>query len=398
MSDRDPLRARFETYRGELTTHIDGPGPEAARRTLRRRRRTAVTAGAALAVVLVVAPIAAGAALRRDPPLPPAVTPTAEPTPSPSVSPSVSPAPTPSASRTPDAPDGRISEKQLLAARVDLPDWFGGNCADNAGVRLLPGSTKEVQKPYLIEVTYGDVDADGAQETAALLGCRIGEASAKQVVVFDRDGQDRIVTVGRVVRTEGEGPEAVEDLLAVSVPDGSVRVKVADLQPCCSTPAYWARQQWRTYGWDGTRFAQNGGPTGWGRDPRLTDLRVTAGPLILGPADGTGAREGTVKVTVSNRGRVDVPRLALFELNFVGTPEGGAWDSCEPDNGRSDWPPCMLPGLAAGKQITYTFRYRYGPAGPPDARMVRAVHYDDDLRYWRDLTPQDNWTQVRLAG
>ncbi|MFJ8580330.1 hypothetical protein [Micromonospora sp. NPDC093277] len=265
----------------------------------------------------------------------------------------------------------------------------------------MPGTPtdSEMDVPYLIGLDYGDVDGDGAQESVATLGCRLGEASAKQLVVFDRDDRNRIVTMGLVVRTEGEGPESIEDLLDVTVQNGAIRVKVADLQPCCSTPSYWQRTQWRTYGWKGTRFTQTGGPTKFGPDRRLTDLRVTAGPLTLGPPDGTGQRTGSVKVTVSNRGPRDVGRLGLYELNFVGEPDGGDWDRCGPARGRSDWPPCMLPGLAAGKQVSYTFRFRIGPAGLAKAKLtVRAIHYSSDLREWPDLTMGDNWATIRPAG
>ncbi len=394
----DPLlQSEFSAYRSSLMTEVHPVGPAAVRATVRRRRRVTVTAAGALALALVAGPVAGYAALNRDHAAPPApadsVEPNLPPTPAPSETPATMPAP----------PDGWIERADLLAARVDLPSWpphIPESCTTDS-VRL-----REPQKEYLPELwgdlRYGDLDGDGATETVALVACRYGEALAKQVVAFDRDKKGRIVTMGRIAGTREE-PDDIADLLAditdfMVEADGQVRVQVADLQPCCGTPSYWKRTQWRTYGWDGTRFTQTDGPTKWGPDPRLTDLRVTAGPLTLGPPDGTGWRAGTVKVTVSNRGPTDVARLGLYELNHVGEPDGGDWDRCEPARGRSDWPPCMLPGLAAGKEVSYTFRFRLGPAGLPDeALAVRAVHYSGDLRYWKDLTPGDNFARIRPA-
>ncbi|MER6753300.1 hypothetical protein ABT235_03850 [Micromonospora echinofusca] len=398
MPEQDPLRARFAAYRGDLTDRIDGPGPDAARRTLRRRRRATV-ATAALAVALVVAPIAAVAALRdAAPPGPPASTPTAGPTSSPSPEPSPDASRSPSSPPAPTAPDGRITGRQLRAAALDLPAWAGRSCADTTRVTLLPAATTEVDRPYLISVTHGDVDADGATETLALLGCRIGEASAKQVVAFDRDAAGRIVTLGRVARTHEEAAGGFEDVRAVAVAGGKVRVEVADIQPCCSVPAYWARQQWRTYGWEGERFTQTGGPTTWGRDSRLTDLAVTAGPLVLEPPDQLGRRRGTVTVTVTNRGTVDADRVAFHELERVGTPDGGDWDRCEPARGRSDWPPCLTDGVPAGERRSWTFRFRVEPEGPGADVSARVVHHSADHRYWPDLAPGDNQIDLRVDG
>ncbi|WP_433387883.1 hypothetical protein [Micromonospora sp. KLBMP9576] len=395
MPEQDPLRARFAAYRGDLTDRIDGPGPDAARRTLRRRRRATAATGA-LAVALVVAPIAAGAALRdASPPGPPASTPTAGPTSPPS------PGPSPDASRSPAAPatpDGRITGRQLRAAALDLPAWTGRSCADTTRVTLLPATTDETNRPYLISVTHGDVDADGATETLALLGCRFGEASAKQVVAFDRDAAGRIVTLGRVARTHEEGDGGFEDVRAVTVAAGRVRVQVADIQPCCSIPAYWAREQWRTYGWGGEGFAQTGGPTTWGRDPRLTDLALTAGPLVLGEADQLGRRQGTVTLTVTNRGPVDADRVALTGLEGIGTPAGGGWDRCEPDRAAPEESSCLLDGVPAGGSRSWTFRFRVGPAGPGAAGSALVVHHSADRRGWPDLRPGDNQADVRVRG
>ncbi|MER7419943.1 hypothetical protein ABT346_24715, partial [Micromonospora peucetia] len=328
-----------------------------------------------------------------DAPPPGPSTPPAEPTWSPS------PRPSPDASRSPSSPavpDGRITERQLRAAALDLPAWAGRNCVDTTRVILLPASTNEVDRPYLISVTHGDVDADGTAETLALLGCRIGEASAKQVVAFDRDAAGRIVALGRVARTHEKGDGGFENVRAVAVAGGKVRVQVADIQPCCSIPAYWARQQWRTYGWDGELFSQTGGPTTWGRDSRLTDLAISAGPFVLGPADERGRLQGTVTLTVTNRGPLDTDRVAFQHLESFGAPDGGDWDRCEPARVQPEWPSCLTEGVPAGERRSWTFRFRLGPEGLQAGLSVWLVHYGTDYRYWPDLTPGDNQVAIRV--
>ncbi|MGK5742926.1 hypothetical protein [Micromonospora sp. URMC 103] len=405
MAEQDPLRTHFAAYRHELTARVDGPGPDAARRTLRRRRRATVAAGAALAVALVVAPIAATAALRGDatPPAPPATTPTVEPTPtpsSPSPSASTSPSATPSVPRTPEAPDGRISERELLAARLDLPAWQVGSPTECAteGVRLtLRPPLREAEVPHLIAIDQGDVDADGAAETVALLGCRLGETVGKQVVAFDRNDRGKIVTLGRVNRTAERGDRSFEDILAVDVTQGAVRVQVGDIQPCCGVPEHWQRHQWRTYRWDGERFGQSGGPTSWGKDPRLTDLKLTRGPVVLKPVDETGTLAGTVVFTVTNRGPVDVDHVAFTSLATFGDLEGGDASRCQPPRDGVEWPECLTDGLKAGESRGWTFRFRFGPDQPSENASVHVEHYDADYRRWPDLKVSDNTVPVAIG-
>jgi len=254
--------------------------------------------------------------------------------------------------------------------------------------------------PVLLDLEYGDIDRDGADETLALVECRIGEATAKQAVVFDRTRDRRINSLGQVARTN----EGFDDITGMSVEgDGDVRLQVADIQPCCRTPAYWARHQWRTYGWNGERFTQMDGPTAWGPDPRLTDLTMTAGTLVLGPADSTGTRPGSVTFTVKNTGPVDVAKLGFAYLGTIGTPNGGDWSMCrepEPDGSGTS---CLMPGLRVGERRTYTFRFLVGPSTPGPTGQIpsmaaRVIHYDADNRYWQDLTPKDNSVTIRAGN
>jgi hypothetical protein len=408
MSDFEPLlRERFTSYRAELVSHIDAAGPDAARHTVRRRRAAAVAVGAALAIVLVVAPIAANAAFNRG--AHPAPADSAGPTSSPKSTPTLGTTPQPTVTRSdaqpsshpPAAPDGRISRAQLLAAPVDLPPWpsYVPPTCTTDNVKLRPGPVDEYL-PVLLDLAYGDIEADGATETIALVACRIGEAQAKQVVAFDRDTAGKIVPLGWIVRTDDE----IEDITDFTVEAGGrIRVRVADLQPCCSTPAYWARHQWRTYGWNGERFTQTEGPTAWGQDARLTDLTMAAGGLILGPANPTGKRPGSLTLTVTNAGPVIVAELGFAELETIGTPNGGDWSLCRVPESDGSGASCLVPGLRAGERRTYTFRFLVDPATPDATGQIpamgaRVVHYDAEQRYWQDLTPKNNSVTVRAGN
>ncbi|MEU5913683.1 hypothetical protein [Micromonospora sp. NPDC047527] len=404
MSDLDPrLRERFTVYRTDVTTRVVGPGPDQARRTLRRRRRTTAVAVAAAAVVLALAPVVANAALnseRRAPVPAESVDPTAPPTtePLPTTSPTESPSSTPSTA--PSAPDGRISRAQLLAARLDLPAWpsVAPDSCTTSRVRLATSSNKDYV-PLLTDLPVGhaDLDGDGADETVAVVACRYGEALAKQVVAFDRNDSGQIVTLGRVVRTT----DGVEDIRGLKVSTaGSIEVRVADLQPCCDTPAYWAQEQLRTYRWEGDRFTQTDGPTKFGKDPRLTDLRLSM-TYKLGAFVESDARQYlTTVLTVKNAGSHDAERIMLRGLG-LGEPTGGDWSTCgKPPASDPEGSGCMLPGVPAGESRRYTFQQLI-PGGARQRDMAPQViavsHWDRQDRRWRDLAQNDNGVTLDLG-
>ncbi|MFI6066296.1 hypothetical protein ACIA47_13655 [Micromonospora sp. NPDC051227] len=394
MSDLDPrLRERFTAYRNDVVSQAAGPGPDQARHLLRRRRRMTAVAVAAAAVVLVVAPVVANAALRGDQNRPvPAES--AQPTaPSTSAPPTPTPNASPSATTsTPNAPDGRISRGQLLATRVDLPSWPSGMAeggCTTSKVRLKTNTTDTFVSMLADDpFRYGDLDDDGAVETIAVVACRYGEASAKQVVAFDRDPDGRIVTVGRVVRT-GDG---FDDIRAVEVHrNGSVEVRVADIVPCCGTPVYLRREQVRTYQWDGERFGQTDGPTAFGKDPRLTDLRLRMTHELVEVPGADSRRKLTTVLTVTNAGPLDAPQISVRGFDFEAA--GGDWSKCDPKHAaetanRS----CLLPGVPAGESRRYTF-VQLVPGEPgPDAhiRGFWVAHHDAQDREWPDVKKDDN--------
>ncbi|MEU3458201.1 hypothetical protein ABZ671_32160 [Micromonospora sp. NPDC006766] len=396
------VSGEFAAYRKALLPAVHPAGADAVRATVRHRRRRAAVVSAAAVVLAVAIPVAANAALheRSGPlpgpagPTPSAVTqtpPPATPTPTPSSTPTT-------ASPTPAAPDGRISRAQLLATRLDLPawSWYVPETCTTKKVRLDPGPGPiRAAVPVLLgEPSHGELDGDGAAKTVALLGCRLGEIQAKQLVAFERDAAGQITALGQIVGTHDE----LGDITAFSVQaDGKIRVRVADIQPCCDTPEWAPQRQWRTYAWTGDRFDQIAGPRKFGVDPRLTNLTLRASDLVVGPPDAEGRRIGSVTVTVVNKGPVDVPQLGFTGFYSIGEPSGGDLARCRAV--RSDGPDaCVLDGLPAGGRKAYTFQLLFDPpstGGPP---TLRVIHYDSQERYWRDLKPKDNVVELHTVG
>jgi hypothetical protein len=256
-------------------------------------------------------------------------------------------------------------------------------CADTRQVTLLPADTDEVDRPYLISLAHGDVDADGATETVALLGCRLGEASAKQVVAFDRDSSGRITTLGRVTRTHEEGDGGFDDVLAITVAEGNVRVQVADIQPCCGTAPDLAREQWRAHRWNGERFTQVDGPTTFPAERPVLDLAATATDLVLGRPDDAGLRHGTATFTITNQGDVRSGHV-LLAVSTSGRADRASegWSRCRSVRVVEGGYHCLLGGLDAGGRLTVTLGFT-APAGAEagDGTAAGFVSSDDGSVY-----------------
>ncbi|MBO0868652.1 MAG: hypothetical protein J2P15_08825 [Micromonosporaceae bacterium] len=237
--------------------------------------------------------------------------------------------PTRSAGGSP-APDGRIDRTTLLNTRLRLPPWpqrTGTHATCGTSNVKLTDEPHDVGVVELSGLAYGDADGDGAQESVAIVGCRMGESAVQQVVVFDRDAAGRIVPLGQVVAA-GADIDWITDV-AASAP-GSVRVQVGDIQPCCDVKPENVQKQWRTYGWDGTGFHQIAGPTKFGVNPLRSDLGLAVGDVTFGPAAGDRWRHGTIAVTIHNGGPGRADQMTV-NLNFgkgAVRHEGSAWSAC----------------------------------------------------------------------
>ena len=107
---------------------------------------------------------------------------------------------------------------------------------------------------------YADLDGDGATETVALVGCRFGEASAKQLVAFDRDAP-----AGSSPWAGWSAPPQGWTTSPSSTYGRRARYGYTSptYSPAATMPELWAPQrQWRTYTWTGGGFT----PTDAGRE------------------------------------------------------------------------------------------------------------------------------------
>jgi hypothetical protein len=332
---------------------------------------------AALTALIILLPLAAYLVLRGDSrssqpsgsaaPSSPAAPSVATPSPS---------SPEPSASR---APDGRISLKTLGNAALTIPAWPTDNVRGPSGrlqfhngtVRIRNGGRLETGKPptgseiVLLDVTYGDVDRDGAAETVAEFGCVI-QGGSKQLVAFDRDTAGHIVTIGQIVATTGEIRDIATGNTRVGN-DGVITARVGDFQRCCDdqTPQVWQNRGYQRR--DG-KFEQVGGPARMSANPYVTETSATAGELVLGPATG-GYRYGTLTVTVTNSwGARPAHFLLTFDLSGGLEPTGTAWPPVTGAPGGSSIDVRLAPPPAGGS-ARYTFAFRR-PAGTTGGRLV----------------------------
>lgn len=194
--DRDALLtdafAEFVTVAGPA---VSPPGAAVARTTVVHRRKLRAAVVVLATVVSVAIPITAYAALNR-----PTQAPAHRPTSTESV-PSTSPPASPStASPKPAPPDGRITIRQLTDGKVRVPRFARPECP--SGLVQLQRVTTVRSAPEgsigVYQIVYANLDNDSALETAALLTCRLGEPTERQIAGFDRDETGAIVSIGQV--------------------------------------------------------------------------------------------------------------------------------------------------------------------------------------------------------
>jgi hypothetical protein len=302
MPDRhDPLAGAFTAFHGAAAPHVVPPGAAGLRerlRTRRRRLKAISTAGLVLAVTGAVAGVLRAGGGAADPDT---GTQTAQ---------------------------GGITLEQLGRSVLDVPAWRHagalGPCTSGPtqftqGRHDGPTITLKVQQAVDV-----DLDRDGAADTTVVhLSCQNSFIVSFQVIAVRRGGTGALRTVGQVAARDGDlegvcalraGPEATVDIQVVSGEAG-----------CSNPPSAPGTTQWRTYTWDGQRFAQTGGPATFPAQPGSADLSIRVGTLILGPPSG-GLRRGTLTVTVRNNGTVHLPGwwvyLPIPATAMVGSPDG----------------------------------------------------------------------------
>src|SRR5262249_32436196 len=135
-----------------------------------------------------------------------------------------------------------------------------------------------------------------------------------QVVVFDRDEAGGIVTLGQVA-VDTSTIRAICGLRGNA--DGtSIDVQVGDFPLALLCEPCPAQVQWRTFAWDGTKFAQSSGPTSFPANPKVTDLKVSTTDEVFGPQEGQyQLRTGTITVTVKNSGPSAIPIVLRIDIH-----------------------------------------------------------------------------------
>jgi len=370
----------------------------------RRRRRIALIAGAA-ALVLAVPPTLyltlrteSGHSTAAVPSTSPQATMTSSPTAT--AAPTGTPAAPPGATTAPatPAPDGRITLATLKNATLDIPAWpnddvpgLAGPVKFTDGKVYIPADTAYPAGRFMVieRIVYGDVDRDGAQETVASIGAYI-QGGSQQLIAFDRDRSGRIITLGAVAATTG--PVRSIDASSYSVAaNGVVTARVADYQGCCGdrTPTLW---QWRSYGWNGQRFHQAGGPTAFPDNPNVTETSLASSGLVLGPVVD-GARHGVLTVTVAYLYGT-VPDHLSIRFYTALQRDGSAWPPVYAvTNGFAVDVP--TPALGATKTYTFAFSGPVNSAGQ-DFRLNVGGSDKSDGALLSEANPYNSYLQTTI--
>jgi hypothetical protein len=353
------LSASFAEFAAAATPSIRPQGADAARLEVAHRRRLRAVALSVLAAVAIAVPVAAYAAFGRPahgPPRPPA---TAAPTVDPSTPPTAEPGPNPEPAEGPCAqkpptatpPRNVVSVDELCNATLDLPAWQSEVCT-RPEVTLVNGRLHLAESVGLSlrAVVQVDVDHDGTVETVAIVACG-GETMEEKVVAFRRAPDDGVATMAQVLATV-DPIRVITELQGL--PDGRLRITVGDFGNFLGTDPTIAQHQQRTYGWNGQRFVQIGGPTTFPPNPRLADLALTAPDLVFSAPAG-GIRTATYTLTARNLGPADIQASVTVQLpSFIElvSPPSGCGVQDYPSGGHEVQ--CLLPVLRAGTSTPLT--------------------------------------------
>jgi hypothetical protein len=381
----------MQTSRRDVLPAAAPAGPQATVAKSRRRRRNQVLAGSVLALALTAAYLATHNANTVTTNAPAGQHVAGQPTAA-----APAPDPTASASAIPNAPDGRISLADLSTATLQVPAWPSGmlgHCPHGLVKMDTKSSVDYTPLEILGRPVYADVDHDGAVETVINVTCS-PQGSAQQVLAYDRNTAGSIYLVGKVVGTAGPNGRQGIDIervhgIAVAA-GGRVNADVGDFFTCCGDNPDSSQHQWRTYGWDGTRFVQVGGPTVFGPNPNVTDLAVTSSDLVMvKQADGTW--QGIVTTTVVNRGNYQAPVVVGVFLPTV-TPYGAGWRGCDTPGDGFVW--CKLGAVSAG--ASRTMRLGFAAIENPAGQGTISVHSEAEKGAFPDSNADDNRIGVHI--
>ncbi|MDP9792853.1 hypothetical protein J2S43_001365 [Catenuloplanes nepalensis] len=230
----------------------DISGISVARATLRHRGRVRAAAVGVTTALLVALPLSAcaiGGTTAADP----------------STSAGAS---TPAAS-TSEAPGGasgsRIDEATLKGSLLTLPGWTNkaATFCPAGEYQFTDGQAPNTRQMTvdIEDVAYVDIDADGDEETVAMLVCYIGQAGEYQVVAFDQNEAGTIETVGTVVTAKlmDEPDGSIVNMDGIRPDGNAVAVRVGDGYVCCGGNPDLINWQWRSYALSNGEFTQVSG-------------------------------------------------------------------------------------------------------------------------------------------
>lgn len=394
LRDDDMMNALFADVRHEVAGFIRPAGAAAAAATVKRRRRNRTIAAGALAVALVVGPAIGLAWASNGPDRTPEIATT--PTVTDSASASAQPSLAPSAPSSSGLADPGIPADQLRNMTLTVPQWSGevsrSECpagslkfTDGRSPRKSGGS---FQTTLVGDPVHVDVDADGRNETVIRVDCQV-QGLFSQVVAFSRDRDGKVSTRGRVVATHLDGSD-VEKIWKIEAGPASVRVDVGDHSPCCGIPEDLPQHQWRTYGWDGQKFHQTGGPSKFPPNPRTVDLVTTVQPYDPTSVDGT-TWLAPLSAAVRNNGPKAAPDLRVTVTFSVEVTLAGADAArCENPGVRADRFVCRFGRLGSGstRQLRFDVTSYADPRGK--STNLKAEHGDD----YPDPNPDNNIAQA----
>jgi hypothetical protein len=378
----------------EVAGYIRPAGATAVVETVRRRHRNRVVAGGILAAALVLGPVAGLALAPNHPDSGPTGN---QSSPSASESAVAPPSSAPPRSSSAAAVPG-IPATELLNATLTLPAWPDGlpgstDCTSGK-VRFVNGrSTAKYGITILGQPIQVDVDGDGTPESVVRVVCS-PQAASFQVLAYGRSDGGGIRLFGTVIATpDGAGRDGVDVKYVHAVEatsDGHVRVDVGDWSPCCGMPEDLPQHQWRTYGWNGQRFVQTGGPTKFGPHPKGTDLTV-AGADVAMTRQSDGRWHGTVSVRVTNEGSKAARAAVEVRTSAPVTVAEPAPAGCNPLN--PTFIACGPDDLAPGASRTVTIPVV--SATDPTGTVTVAVR---DTTGYPDHDPGNDTRTLRITA